>query len=638
MAKTDRNSRFDSIRQIIAAQARNNPSKAAISAPGRSPLCYAQLQPLVETNLAILSRMGIGRGDRVAIVLPNGPEMATAFLAVAAGATAAPLNPAYQAPEFEFYLADLKAKALLIQAGMDSPARQVATQLAIPIIELIPCPDQAAGIFTLGGATVPAPGALHAGPNDEALVLHTSGTTSRPKIVPLSQRNICTSAQNIVATLVLTADDRCLNIMPLFHIHGLMAAIMASLAAGAEVICGPGFNRDRFFGWLRQYRPTWYTAVPTMHMAILEAAAQHREAINSVPLRFLRSSSASLPPQVMFQLEDVFNAPVIEAYGMTEAAHQMASNPLPPAARKAGSVGRAAGPEVAIMNEAGLLLTAGETGEIVIRGDNVTAGYENNPQANANAFCQGWFRTGDQGRMDAEGYLYITGRLKEIINRGGEKVSPREVDEALLDHPDVLQAVAFSVPHDSLGEDVAATVVLKANATVTANELRQGLFGRLADFKIPNRVLIVDEIPKGATGKIHRIGLAEKFASALKQNSVAPVNDLETLLAGIYEDVLGLDKVGRHDNFFTLGGNSLQGTRLITRIRSVFQVDLPITILFRKPTVAELGTEISQGGNAEDLALVSEILAEIDGLSDEEARQLLDSELGNNSLNKPARK
>lgn len=629
MSEPDRIIRFDSIRQIVAVQAKNNPSKCAISAPGRLPLGYAQLQGLIEANLAILNGMGIGHGDRVAIVLPNGPEMATAFLTVAAGATAAPLNPAYQAPEFELYLADLKAKALLIQVGMDSPARLVAAQLAISIIELIPCPNQAAGVFILGGVTVATTGALYAGPNEEALVLHTSGTTSRPKIVPLSQHNICTSAQNIVTSLALTADDRCLNIMPLFHIHGLMAAIMASLAAGAEVICCPSFNRDHFFDWLRQCRPTWYTAVPTMHMAILEMAAQYREAINSVSLRFLRSSSASLPPQVMFQLEEVFNAPVIEAYGMTEAAHQMASNPLPPAVHKAGSVGRPAGPEVAIMNEAGLLLAAGEMGEIVIRGDNVTKGYENNPVANSCAFTNDWFRTGDQGRIDEEGYLYITGRLKEIINRGGEKVSPREVDEALLDHPDVLQAVAFAVPHDSLGEDVAAAVVLKADSFLSSKELRQGLFGRLAEFKIPNMVLIIDEIPKGPTGKVQRIGLAEKLASCFGQAYASPRDVVEEMLIAIFEEILAKDGFGIADNFFNLGGDSLSGSRVIAIIRNLFLCELPITALFRHPTVAQLSGEIRQHISPQQLALMAEMLYGIEALSDEEASHLLDT--GNNS-------
>jgi amino acid adenylation domain-containing protein len=583
---------LDSLHQIIAHQAMDVPRKTAISAPERRPLHYGELRELIETQLAVLNSVGIGRGDRVAIVLPNGPEMATAFLVVAAGAIAAPLNPAYQAAEFEFYLIDLKAKGMLILSGMDSPARQVAARLGILTIDLVPCPEQAAGVFTLSNMPANSESAIYAHPDDLALVLHTSGTTSRPKIVPLSQRNVCTSARNIVATLTLSKDDRCLNIMPLFHIHGLMAAVLATITAGAEVICAPGFNRTHFFNWLERHRPTWYTAVPTLHMAILEAASEYQEIIRSVPLRFLRSSSASLPPQVMAQLETVFNAPVIEAYGMTEAAHQMASNPLPPGKRKPGSVGCAAGPDVAIMDSVGLLLASGETGEIVIRGDNVTTGYENNPTANSGAFSDGWFRTGDQGWMNEDGYIHITGRLKEIINRGGEKVSPREVDEVLLNHPDVLQAVAFAVRHQSLGEDLAAVVVLNANATITASELRQGLFGQLAEFKIPNQILIVDDIPKGATGKVQRIGLAEKLAPHFQTAPTAPRNATETTLIEIFEDILGTKLNGVHANLFSAGCDSLSRARAIGQVCARLHCDLPITILFHYPTVAELAHEI----------------------------------------------
>jgi len=298
-------------------------------------------------------------------------------------------------------------------------------------------------------------------PEDIALVLHTSGTTSRPKIVPLTAANICASARHIGATLRLAPADRCLNIMPLFHIHGLMAAVLASLAAGASVVCTPGFNALKFFAWLDEVEPTWYTAVPTMHQAILARAGRNPEIIARARLRFIRSSSSSLPPSVLTALEATFGCPVIEAYGMTEAAHQMASNPLPPAARKPGSVGIAAGPRISIMDENGNLLTTGSIGEVVIRGDNVTRGYANNAEANAAAFSEGWFRTGDQGVIDPEGYLTLTGRLKELINRGGEKISPREVDEALMDHPAVLQAVTFALPHPMLGEDVGAAVVLR---------------------------------------------------------------------------------------------------------------------------------------------------------------------------------
>ncbi|MGH6961225.1 MAG: AMP-binding protein, partial [Dongiaceae bacterium] len=344
--------------------------------------------------------------------------------------------------------------------------------------------------------------------------LHTSGTTSRPKLVPLTQRNVTASAANIGRVLRLGSGDHCLNIMPLFHIHGLIGAVLSSLAAGSSVFCTPGFNALRFFAWLDEAAPSWYSAVPTMHQAILARAERNAGIIARRKLRLIRSSSASLPPPVMAALEATFGCPVIESYGMTEASHQMTSNPLPPAARKAGSVGIAAGPEVAVLGESGRPLPPGETGEVVIRGANVTAGYVANPAANATAFTDGWFRTGDQGVIDGEGYLTITGRLKELINRGGEKISPREVDDVLLEHPAVAQALTFALPHDKLGEEVAAAIVLREGATATDRELRDFVAGRLADFKVPRKVVFLDEIPKGATGKLQRIGLAAKLGLA----------------------------------------------------------------------------------------------------------------------------
>ena len=299
--------------------------------------------------------------------------------------------------------------------------------------------------------------------------------------------------------------------MPLFHIHGLIAAVLSSIRSGASICCATGFNALKFFSWLEEADPTWYTAVPTMHQVILTRADRNAAIIENSNLRLVRSSSAALPPQVMAELENTFGCPVIEAYGMTEAAHQMASNPLPNAPRKPGSVGLAAGPEVAIMDTDGNILTSGEVGEIVIKGPNVFAGYEANPEANAKAFSGEWFRTGDQGIIDQDGYIILTGRLKEIINRGGEKISPSEVDEVLMDHEAVQQVVSFALPHEKLGEEVAAVVVLKEGAAAEEKELRDFAAGRLADFKVPRTILFKDEIPKGATGKLQRIGLAEKL-------------------------------------------------------------------------------------------------------------------------------
>lgn len=487
---------------------------AVLGAPGTKDLTYGDLRALIIKTIKTLNGYGIGRNDRVAIVLKNGPEMASSFMAVACGTTSAPLNPAYRADEFEFYLSDLKAKALIVEAGSDTPAIAVAEKLGVTVIDLIPTPEEGAGAFTLsrrGTKKLKLTEGGWAQPDDVALILHTSGTTSRPKIVPLSQRNVSVSAGNIAESLQFSAKDRGLNIMPLFHIHGLIAATLAPLSAGSYIFCSPGFNALKFFSWMEECKPNWYTAVPTMHQTILTRAGQNKATIEKYPLRFIRSSSSSLPTQVIRELEEVFKAPVIEAYGMTEASHQMCSNPLPPKARKPGAVGIAAGPEVAIMSEDGKLLPKGETGEIVIRGANVTAGYENNPKANADAFTKGWFRTGDQGVMDQDGYVTLTGRLKEIINRGGEKISPREVDEVLMDHPAVLQVVTFAIPHEKLGEEVGAAVVLREGHTATDQDIRGFAATKLADFKVPRKILILDEIPKGATGKLQRIGLAQKL-------------------------------------------------------------------------------------------------------------------------------
>lgn len=504
----------ETIEALLAPHAGDAP---AIGAPERPWLDFAGLRGLLAETRESLARAGIGRGDRVAIVLPNGPAMATAFITVAASATTAPLNPAYRAEELDFYLSDLGAKALVVNEDEAGPAVAAAARHGCRVLRLVSDPARPAGHFRLEGEGAPTTpvGPAAASADDVALVLHTSGTTSRPKIVPLLQRNIAASARHIGRTLALSPADRCLNIMPLFHIHGLIAAVTSSLAAGAAVACTPGFNALRFFAWLEEVDPTWYTAVPTMHQAILARADRNPKIIAGAKLRLIRSSSASLPPQVMEALEKTFGCPVIESYGMTEATHQMASNPLPPAPRKPGSVGIAAGPLVRVADGENRFLPAGGTGEVVISGPNVTPGYEANEAANAANFfeAQGkrWFRTGDQGHMDEAGYLRLTGRLKEIINRGGEKVSPLEVDVVLMDHPAVQQVVTFAMPHAKLGEEVAAAVVLREGESADERSIRDFAATRLADFKVPRRVVILTEIPKGATGKLQRIGLAQKL-------------------------------------------------------------------------------------------------------------------------------
>ena len=577
------------IRHLLEAQATRTPQAAAILARERSILSYSALVDQVEQTAKSLNGIGIGRKDPVAVVLPNGPEMALAFVSIASVATCAPLNPAYHTQEFDFYLSDVEAKALIVQAGMNSPAIAVARKHSIPIVELLPDEQGSAGMFSLVGPKAsPANDSGFAQAQDAALILHTSGTTSRPKKVALTHSQLLCSADAIATGLQLTPADRCLNVMPLFHVHGLIGAVLASLAAGSSVVCTQAFDASTFFAYLREFHPTWYTAVPAIHQAVLAIANKRPRAVS---LRFIRSCSASLPSGLMRELEEVYGIPVIEAYGMTEAGHQIASNPLPPRGRKAGSVGLPTGTEIAVMNGQGGILLPGEKGEIVIRGRSVISGYAS-ALADNTKFMEGWFRTGDQGYLDEDGYVFITGRLKEIVNRGGEKISLREVDEALLEHPQVAQAAAFALPHPSLGEDMAAAVVVRDERQVTASMLRDFLISRLADFKIPTRIWFVDQIPRTATGKIRRDQLANNIIQENNKPACAG-NRVEAMVAEIYAEVLRVQDVGSRDNFFALGGDSLRATQVLSRVRAAFEINLPIATIFTKPTVAELAQEIA---------------------------------------------
>ena len=494
----------ETIRQLIDDA---DPRRDGLLAPGREALTYAELGSQIERLAGQLASAGIGAGDRVAIILPNGPELAVAFLAVASCATAAPLNPAYGEEELRFYLGDLGVKAIVTGPYVPDDVRRAAPAGAL-CLALEGCAGELR--LTAAGREMPGGEPAPAAPDDVALALHTSGTTSRPKLVLLTQRNLAASAQSIRRSLELGPLDRCMNVMPLFHIHGLVGALLATLAAGASVVCTPGFDAFRFFPWLDETRPTWFTAVPTMHQLLLRRASAHADVIERSRLRLLRSSSASMPPAVLEEAERVFGVPLIEAYGMTEASHQMTANPLPPHTRKPGSVGVPTSVDVRILDADGRPQPPGEHAEIAIRGPGVIAGYVANADANAEAFTDGWFRTGDEGYLDEDGYLFLTGRLKELINRGGEKISPREVDEVLLSHPRVEQAVAFALPHAVLGEEVAAAVIIAGDAP-TERELRDFARSHLAPFKVPRRIVFVDEIPNGPTGKLQRIGLAKRL-------------------------------------------------------------------------------------------------------------------------------
>jgi oxalate---CoA ligase len=472
-------------------------------------VCCGALSDQVERLAACLRQSGLEPGQVIAIALPNGLEYLVSFLAATrARLVATPMNPANKAEEFRFFLKDSVARIVITSPEAD-PVHEAARDLRLPVWTAA---RNSTGEVQLSGSgfnstTNDAPDAPL--PGDVALLMHTSGTTGRPKAVPLTHANLMASARNISAHYRLSAADTGLAVMPLFHGHGLIGATLSALFAGSKIVLPARFSAHAFWPLVKAHAVTWYSAVPTIHQILLVRAASDNAPVRS-GFRFVRSCSAALAPATMKQLEDRFGAPVIEAYAMTEASHQVTSNPLPPGARKSGSVGLGTNVEVAIMGDDGKLLQVGTQGEVVVRGETVMQGYYRNPEANRAAFTDGWFRTGDLGVLDGDGYLIITGRIKELINRGGEKISPVEVDAVLLSNPAVAEAASFGVPDPIYGEEIQAAVVPRAD--VTAAELQSYCRSRLADFKVPKVIHFVKELPKDATGKVERFRLTALFS------------------------------------------------------------------------------------------------------------------------------
>jgi len=593
---------FSCLGDLLASHARSASDRVAILAPGRSPMTYGTLWVQATETVHRLRELGVGRRDRVAVVLPDGPEAAVTMISVAAGAVCVPLNPGFTADEWRRYFGELRVAALLTRPDIESASRRAALSLDIPVIDLPKPSHDGANPFSISVSIkrkISDEG--FASSADDAFILLTSGSTSRPKTVPLTHASVCLSARNVGAVLGLTPQDRLLSVLPLFHGHGLISGIVATLAAGSSVVCTPRFEVTDFFRWLEEFRPTWYTAVPVIHQAVLSAAAAHKQAAQRSSLRLIRSASSTLPPKVVRGLEGLFNVPVIDTFGMTEAATQIAANPL--GRRKLGSVGRSAGAEIAIFDDEGRRLPRGKRGEIVLRGPTITRGYDNDAAATRASFQNGWFRTGDLGYLDAEGYLFVVGRIKEVINRGGQKVAPGEVEEALLNHPDVVEAAAFAIPHTRLGADVAAAVVLRSGSRLTIQKLRGFARERLAGFKVPARMWIVQEIPKGGGGKIKRRELAAAFAKIAPRSRAersdhmaAPRSEWERQLASIWADLLGVNQIGVDEDVFALDVDSITMTRMISRLHESFGVSLSLKDIFEAPTIASLAARLESSG------------------------------------------
>ncbi len=617
------NATFSRIFSRLASTIGDHP---AIVVSRREVVTHADLHARLEESIAMLRDLGIGPDDRVGLLLPNGPEMAIMLLATISSAVAAPINPMCRAAELEFVVADLGLAAVVCDVSIPSSIAAAGRTGA----RVIGLEREGRGAWfrlrPIGGWSRAAADAdTECLTGETALVLHTSGTTSRPKIVPLTRGNIITSGQSIARALELRPSDRCLNVMPLFHVHGIINALVASLISGGSIICEPGFDAAKFAARLVELAPSWYSAVPTIHRSVATYLERHRGICDGHRLRFIRSSSASLGSRLQAELEELLGAPVIEAYGMTEV-ESIASGPLPPRQRRPGTVGIPAGPTVAIMGEHGRILPPGEVGEIVVRGGGMMHGYENDPEANARAFVNGYFRTGDQGMMDRDGYLTITGRLKELIVRGGEKISPYEVEEALKAHPSVAEAVAFPMPHPRLGEIVAAAVVAADGATPTAAELSDVVAARLSYFKVPRTILVLDELPKGPTGKLQRIGLAERLgltsphgatasgatasgatasgatvptcledmasADAVSPDEGSEDATMEAWLMELLREPLGGRSVAIEDEFLEIGLDSIRMVESVAILERELGVALSPILLFEHGSVGALARHL----------------------------------------------
>lgn len=592
---------------LIDSRVRSTPGATAILAPAREPLSYGALGRQIASAAHTLAAGGWGSGSRIGLALPNGPETAVALVAVVSCATCVPLNPNSDEETLRYLLKRLRVDAIVVPESGFPIVREVATDLALPIVTLVVSRHDPAGTFALRCETRRAPVTAGApGGDDIALVLHTSGTTGRSKVVPLTQRSQLDSTLERIRLFQLTARDRSLCITPMFTATAIRSSLFPPLAAGGSVVCPLEFEAGQMLGWLSALEPTFYGAAPAVHRALLEAIVA-RGAPPRHALRFIVSGSTVLPEELQAGLEDALGVPIIQTYAMTESG-TITQNLLPPGTRRPGSVGVATLGEVGILGDDGQFLPAGELGEVVVRGPQVFTGYEDDPEANRRAFFGDWFRTGDLGYLEADGFLHVTGRLKEIINRGGFKVPPAEVDAVLMRHPAVAEAATFGIAHATLGEDVMAAVVLREGSAATLQQLRDFAFGALADFKVPSRIVPVSNIPKTSLGKVRRRELADILKQDLQPAYNKPRNAREAIVAEVFGEVLGIAAVGCFDNFFALGGDSLRSAQVTTRVNAMFDCQLDSSSLFRRPTVAEFAAEIAKRVQGSDAVAAAPIV------------------------------
>lgn len=591
---------FGTIARLLARQSKAHGPRIAIETTSGDALTYEKLHAQVESLAASIAAACPQNGGRprIGIALANGLRMAITMLGVCRVGVAVPFNPAYRRGEFEDYFRATNVAAVVVASGdEDGPAAEAARHLGIGILAVT---EEGALAASSSEASnhIPEPGG-----DDLAVVLLTSGSTGRSKAVPLTHTNLCISARDVCRSMALTPDDRCLVMWEQYHIGGLVDLLLAPLASAGTVVLTDGFAQEEFFRLLPEMRPTWFQAVP----AVLSELVFHSRRASLTPrpntLRLIRSVAAALPPKLMAEVDELFGAPVIQTFGMTEAGPLITSTRLPPASRKPGSVGTSCGTRIAVFGPDLQPLGAGEVGQVAIRGANVFSGYENDPEANASQFRRGWFFTGDLGYIDWEGDLFLTGRIKQLINRGGEKINPQEVDDALLDHADVSEAASFAVPHRTLGEDIAAAVVLRDGALAGEREVREFLTGRLASFKIPRRIAILTHLPRNPVGKVDRMAVAEVSQRVFAQNVEAnakPEDALEEFLVALWSAELDLDSVGLDDDFSVVGGDSLSSLRIHLAVEKTFGLIIDEDAFNDLTTIRSMAAFLRRSGGEAD--------------------------------------
>jgi oxalate---CoA ligase len=583
---------------IIRRNAARWPDRAAIVQSREASLTYAMLCRQIEQIGAQLRTAGSSRTSRIGVLLPDGPDLAVAITAIASHAIAVPLNPNLTATELDEQFATLPMDFVAVGPGTEALVRDIARRHQTRMLNL------AEKTRPASGSSAGTAGELdEASADDIAFILRTSGTTARPKLVPVSHRNLIAMAEKVQHWFDLSPDDRCLCVMPLYYAQGLKTTLFVPLILGGSLACPNRASSPDFLAWLAELEPTWYSAGPTHHRSVLERSLAVPPGKLKHKLRFIQSAAAHLPDEVRLGLEAVFGVPVLESYGLSETG-LVAANSVLPGKRKPGTSGVTWRDDTTVMSDAGEALAPRQLGEIVVRGPGIMAGYADDEEANRAAFRDGWFRTGDLGQIDADGFLTIVGRIKELINRGGEKIAPLEIDRALLSHPAVAEASAFPVDHPRLGEDVAAAVVLRAGMRATPLELRQFLQPILTPSKIPRRIFLVAALPKGDTGKVQRRRLSEMFKPGVPHSPSEPCSTLEIDLLAIWRRLLGLRTLDFNDDFFELGGDSLLAMQMLAEAETLIGRPIAPAVLFDAATIRQLAHRITTEDHFEPSLLV----------------------------------